>query len=142
MADTTITFSTFNSNSVRSVHEGVFVMYGSHTYSAAQTVSASQVYLALPIPHSVVIVDGFVKSSHNASYSFKASAGWTDAKSILMSSSTIDSVGVRFNGVPHEVTITATDTIPRIKPLAVTIKTAASGTLNGTMSVIAFMQHL
>ena len=142
MADTTITFSTFNVNKVKNVHSGVFAMYGSHTYSAAQTLSQSQVYLAIPIPEGVVILDGFVKSSHNASYSFKASAGWTDAKSILMVSTTIDSVGVRFNGTPHEVTLTDTNTIPRIKPLAITIKTAASGTLNGTMSVIAWMQHL
>ena len=142
MADTTITFAGLTNPASRDIHAGVFaVVGGPHTYAA--TLSASQMYLAIPIPDRVQVLEGYVFSNHNASYSFLAIAGFPDATSLFMASTTIgQSLKQPFGkGVPHTVTLTDSDTFPRMKPLAVTIKTAASGTLNGAMTVVAFLQR-
>ena len=142
MADTTITFAGLTDGVHRDIHAGLFAVVGG-PYTYAATLSASQVYLAIPIPDRVTIMDGYVFSDHNTSYSFLAIVGWPDAKSLFMASTTIpSSLKTPFGkGLPHTVTLTDSDTFPRMKPLTVTIKTAASGTLNGAMTVVAFLQR-
>lgn len=141
MADTTITFAALLNRQGRDIHSGAFAQFGTFTYAAS--LSASQVFLALPIPHGVTVLDGYALSTHNASFSMLVMAGWTEAKSLFMADATIDTgVIKRFDkGLPHEVTITDTNTSPRIKPLAITVKTAASGSIGGTLTVMALLQR-
>lgn len=141
MADTTITQASLLNPTFRDIHSGEWAVYADHTYAA--TLSQSQVYLMLPIPDRVTITDGYFMSTHNASYSFLAVAGFPDTKSLFMVETTLpSSTKVQFTkGTPHLVTLTDSDTFPRMKPLAVTIHTAASGTLNGVLTALAWLQR-
>lgn len=141
MADTTISQAAISNPTFRDLAVGTFAVFADHTYAA--TLSQSQVYLMLPIPDRVTILDGYVLSTHNTSYSFLAVAGFTDTKSLFITQATIpSSVKYPFDkGVPHTVTLTDSDSFPRMKPLCVTIHTAASGTLNGVLTVMALLQR-
>src|SRR5690242_12687925 len=110
MADTTISFSNISSVNYKDHHGGgAFGIWATYTYGL--TISASQFFYALPIPDKVTILQGYVFSTHNTSYSFQAMVGWPDAKSLFMADQTVGSSSIQwFNqGLPHVNTLTDSD---------------------------------
>lgn len=142
MASTTYTSTLVNSVTFRNIHSGTFAIYGSHTLT--ETASASNVFLMLPIPDKVTIVDGWVKATFAASFSMDLKVGWPDADSLFMAATEVfTNKALSFNqGLPHTVTMTDSDSFPRAKPLTVTIAVCASGTFAATPTVIYAMALL
>lgn len=129
MADSTLTSTAVKSVSARRIHEGVYALYA--TYTATATPSASQVFLMLPAHSGVTVLDGWISAQFDSSFSLDLMAGFVDAKSLFVAGTEVSANKLlRFHqGIPHTVTLTDSDSFPLMKALAITVKAAASGTI-------------
>lgn len=135
MADTTITSTAVKSVSARNIHNGVYALYVTHTM--ATTPSASQIFLMIPLHRNVTVLDGWVTAGGLTSFSMDLMAGYTYDKSFFSAATEVSANKLlRFEkNLPHLVTITDSDSFPLVKPLCVTVKAAASGTIGATPTV-------
>jgi len=143
MADTTITSTAVKSVTTRSIHAGTYAITVSHTL--ATTPSASQMFYMIPLQSGVRVLDGWVKSTGLTSFSMDIMVGVLGDKSYFMAGvESSEDHALRFHrNLGHVVTLTDSDSFPLTKPLAVTIKAAASGTIGATpaITVMAMLQY-
>ena len=143
MAETTITSTAVKSVSARNIHAGVYALYVNHTL--ATTPSASQIYLMLPLHRGVTVLDGWVNAVGMDSFSWDLMVGFTYDRSLFTAPTEhLVNKPLRFEkNLPHLVTLTQTSTFPYMKPLCVTVKAAASGTIGATpvLTLMALLQN-
>lgn len=129
MADTTITSTAVKSVTTRQIHAGTYALYAS--YSSSTTPSASEVFLMLPIQSGITVLDGWANATFAGSFTMDLMVGFPDNKSLFVAGTEVSAAKLlRFHqNLPHTVTLTDSDSFPLVKPLCITIKGAASGTI-------------
>lgn len=143
MTDTTITSTAVKSVTARQIHAGVYALYVTHAIAA--TPSASQIFLMMPMHSQVTVLDGWVTAAGFTSFSWDLMVGWTYDKSFFVAGTELSAARLlRFHqNIPHTVTLTDSDTFPLTKPLCITVKVCASGTIGATPTVtlMALLQN-
>ena len=133
-----------NGGVVPEVHVGAFGVYAE---ASIADWSASDIYLMIPLPDRVQVLDGWIKTTGGqagaGSGSFDVKVGTPDDDDKwITDTELLADTRVWFEGeLGHVVTLTDSDTFPRMKPLIITVVSETSGSAGGLMQAFALLQN-